>query len=101
MCRPIRRQLTSCFPLLVSLCVLLWIGPFAAQTAPLPSTGLIGLVKSSDGKAMEGVGVSAKAKGSTVTTTVYSNRAGEYYFPPLSDGRYRIWAQAVGFELTR
>src|ERR1700686_4783332 len=73
----------------------------AAQTAPLPSTGLMGTVKSSDGKPLEGVVVSAKAPGSTITTSVYTNQSGEYYFPPLPDGQYRISAQAEGFQLTR
>jgi virginiamycin B lyase len=76
------------------------IGP-ATQTAPLPDTGLMGTVKSSDGKPLEGVPVSAKAQGTTVTTTVYTNQNGEYYFPALPSGQYRISAQAVGFELTR
>ena len=72
-----------------------------AQTAPCPIQGLMGTVKSSDGKPLEGVPVSAKAQGSTITTSVYTNQNGEYYFPPLPAGQYRISAQAVGFELTR
>jgi streptogramin lyase len=81
--------------------VLLYVGLSAAQTASPPSTGLMGIVKSSDGKPLEGVPVSAKAQGSTITTSVYTNQNGEYNLPPLPDGQYRIWAQAVGFELTR
>jgi len=61
----------------------------------------MGTVKSSDGKPLEGVVVSAKAPGSTITTSVYTNQSGEYYFPPLPDGQYRISAQAEGFQLTR
>jgi streptogramin lyase len=83
------------------LAALLYVGVSAAQAASLSSTGLMGTVKSSDGKPLEGVPVSAKAQGSTITTSVYTNQNGEYYFPVLPDGQYRIWAQTVGFELTR
>jgi len=83
------------------LAALLYLGVSAAQAASLSSAGLMGTVKSSDGKPLEGVPVSAKAQGSKITTSVYTNQNGEYYFPLLPDGQYRIWAQAVGFELTR
>ena len=91
--------------LMVGFCATwLWVGvPVSSQnrTGSLPSTGLMGTVKSSDGKPLEGVPVSAKAQGSTMTTSVWTNQNGDYYFPPLPDGQYRIWAQAVGFEFTR
>jgi len=87
------------FGLLVAmLCVEL---PGFSKAAPAPSTGLVGTVKSSDGKPMEGVTVSARAQDKNTTTSVYTDQKGEYYFPPLDAGQYRIWAQAVGFELTR
>ena len=66
-----------------------------------PGAGLAGVIKSLDGKLLEGVCVSAKAQGGRITTSVYTNQSGEYYFPPLPEGNYRIWAQAVGFERTR
>ena len=72
-----------------------------AQTQPLPATGLMGTVKFTDGKPVEGAAVSAKAEGATITTTVYTNQSGQYIFPQLPDGQYRIWAQAIGFEYTR
>ncbi|OFW27504.1 MAG: hypothetical protein A3J28_01695 [Acidobacteria bacterium RIFCSPLOWO2_12_FULL_60_22] len=83
------------------LVALLWVRLPASQSAPLPSTGLMGTVKSSDGKPLEGVAVSAQAEGKTFTTSVFTNRDGEYYFPPLEGGQYRIRAQAVGFEIAR
>ena len=80
----------------------LWVAvPVYTQSGSMPSMGLMGTVKASDGKALEGVPVSAKAQGSTMTTTVWTNQTGEYYFPTLPDGQYRMWSQAVGFELTR
>jgi streptogramin lyase len=58
---------------------------------------LSGTVKSAAGEAMGGVTVSAKAEGSTITTTVFSDETGGYYFPPLPAGKYRVWAQALSF----
>ena len=86
------------FGLLVAM---LWVGLPALQAAALPSTGLMGTVKSSDGKLMEGVAVSARANSQTITTSVFTDQDGQYYFPALSDGRYKVWAQAVGFEAAR
>jgi virginiamycin B lyase len=75
---------------------------FAAVQALPPSKGeLVGVVKSADGKPLGGVPVSAKAVGSTITTSVYTDESGRYYFPALPSGKYRMWAQAVGFEFTR
>jgi streptogramin lyase len=69
--------------------------PLAAQAA---DALLSGAVKSADGKAMGGVTVSAKAAGTSITTTVFTDDTGNYYFPPLPSGRYRVWAQALTFE---
>ena len=76
-------------------------GP-SASDAPLK-----GRVTSADGTPMEGVAVSMRADdGKTIiTTSVYTDRDGRYYLPPLaaplSDGPYKVWAQAVGFEAGR
>src|ERR1700719_1150602 len=69
-----------------------------AQSAPGVAT-LSGTVKSSEGKPLEGVGVSARNSGETFTTTVYTDQTGRYAFPPISGGQYKVWAQAVGFDL--
>jgi streptogramin lyase len=58
---------------------------------------LSGTVRSSSGESMGGVTVSAKAEGATITTTVFSDETGGYYFPPLPAGKYRVWAQALSF----
>jgi streptogramin lyase len=60
-------------------------------------TSLEGVVKSLDGKPMEGVAVSARAEGQTFTTSVFTNAEGKYLFPLLSAGQYKVRAQAVGF----
>ena len=71
-----------------------------SQTAPTAST-LSGTVKSSEGKPLDGVGVSARGMTETFTTTVYTDESGRYLFPPLNAGKYKVWAQAVGFEISR
>ena len=50
---------------------------------------------------MEGVLVSAKGEGSTVTITVVSDAKGQYSFPSskLAPGRYPLAIRAVGYEL--
>jgi streptogramin lyase len=62
---------------------------------------LTGVISSSAGQKLEGVTVYAKMEGSTVTTSVYTDETGTYYFPPLPAGKYRVWAQALGFEAAR
>jgi virginiamycin B lyase len=62
---------------------------------------LTGLVSSPEEARMEGVLVSAKRDGSTVTITVVSDAQGRYSFPSskLEPGRYSIAIRAVGYEL--
>src|SRR3954464_8133466 len=53
------------------------------------------------GKPLDGATVSAKREGSTITTSVYTDKSGRYVFPPLPAGSYRVWAQALGFETAK
>src|SRR5213594_1945514 len=62
---------------------------------------LTGAISSRAGQKLEGVTVSAKMEGSTITTSVYTDETGSYYFPLLPAGKYRMWAQALGFETTK
>ena len=71
------------------------------QTARAADVLLSGVVASAAGEKMAGVTVSAKADGSVITTTVYTDEAGAYYFPPLPQGKYRVWAQALSFETAK
>lgn len=59
---------------------------------------LSGSIKATSGGTLGGVAVSAKADGGTITTTVYTDDTGHYYFPPLASGKYKVWAQALSFE---
>ena len=83
------------------LVLILILGAMTAQVASSADAPLSGTVKSSDGKLLEGAAVSARADGSTITTTVYSDQSGEYRFPPLDAGHYQMWAQAVGYQEKR
>src|SRR5580704_8172969 len=62
---------------------------------------LDGAISSPAGEKLGGVTVSAKLDGSTITTSVYTDESGNYYFPPLPAGKYQVWAQALGFETAK
>ena len=68
------------------------------SSSPAPSIELTGTVMDSDGQLMEGVTVSARAEGTPITTSVWTDQDGAYAFPVLDGGRYSVWAQAVGFD---
>src|SRR5438094_9636926 len=73
----------------------------AATAAHAADRLLSGAITARSGQKLEGVTVSAKLEGSTITTSVYTDTAGNYFFPPLPPGRYRVWAQALGFEICK
>jgi virginiamycin B lyase len=75
----------------------LFAGPVEAQTQS-PSA-LAGKVTSQEEGAMEGVLVSAKRAGSTMTITVVSDAQGQYSFPRdrLDPGKYSVAIRAVGY----
>ena len=86
-----------------SACVLVftaWLvgaGNLAAQT---DSSALTGKVTAGP-DALEGVLVSAKKTGSTVTVTVVSDKDGRYSFPAarLEPGQYSLRIRAAGYDL--
>jgi virginiamycin B lyase len=69
--------------------------------AGAPGVALTGQISSQEEGFMEGVLVSAKRDGSTVTITVVSDAKGRYSFPAskLQPGRYALHIRAVGYEL--
>src|SRR6195256_3303394 len=85
--------------LILGVCVAAVFGAVAELEAA--DVIMNGSIKSSDGKAMGGVMVSAKPAGGTITTTVLTDEAGRYYFPPLAAGKYRVWAQALSFATAK
>src|SRR5207237_4696473 len=72
-----------------------------ATTAQAADQLLAGSITSASGQKLEGVTVSAKREGSTITTSVYTDETGNYYFPPLETGKYRVWSQTLGFETSK
>src|SRR5229473_7229937 len=74
--------------------------PVLAAQAP-PPVALTGEVRSNEEGPMEGVLVSAKKAGSTVTITVVSDAQGHYSFPrtKLDPGSYLLRIRASGYEL--
>src|SRR5215469_16385547 len=66
-----------------------------------PPVALSGHVTSEAEGTMEGVVVSAKKEGSTVTVSVISDAQGRYNFPAdrLSAGKYGIKIRAIGYDL--
>lgn len=70
----------------------------AAHAEDVPITGY---VRTGEGAGMAGVVVSAKAEGSTITTSVYTDKGGLYAFSPMPAGRYRMWAQAIGYQTAK
>ena len=73
--------------------------PARAQTP----AALTGQVTSGEEGPMEGVLVSAKKAGSTLTITVVSDAQGNYSFPAakLEPGQYSLRIRAVGYDLDR
>ncbi len=88
---------------ILGMAVLAGVLPFVdsagAQTPAL--SALAGKVTSQAEGAMEGVLVSAKRAGSTMTVTVVSDAQGRYSFPRerLAPGKYSVAIRAVGYEL--
>ena len=95
-----RFRLFSLGLMALSLAVLR-LTPVASAGKSTVPTLLLGNIHGVNGQAMEGVAVSARPVGGTVTTSVYTDEQGNYYFPVLSQGKYRVWTQAVGFEAGR
>jgi len=87
------------FPVLA--CLLWHYFPAAAPAQTSHAIALAGQVSSAEEGHMEGVLVSAKRAGSTMTITVVSDEQGRYRFPSskLSPGQYALRIRAVGYDL--
>ena len=70
-----------------------------ATTLAHAESNLSGTIVSANGEKMPGVTVSAKM--ATITTSVFTDKAGNFQFSPLPEGNYRVWAQAVGYQTAR
>src|SRR5882724_8526705 len=82
------------------LALVLWQAGFLPAAAQALAA-LSGQVTSAEEGAMEGVLVSAKKAGSTMTVTVISDAQGNFMFPAgkLEPGQYSLRIRAVGYDL--
>src|SRR6202521_4297263 len=73
----------------------------SAAADPLGPAALVGQVTSQEEGPMEGVVVSAKKDGSTITVSVISDNKGHFSFPAsrLDPGHYTLKIRAVGYNL--
>ena len=92
-----RRSVFTSVSFLVLLGLLAGADAAAAQTI---APALTGKVTAEQG-ALEGVLVSAKKSGSTITITVVSDKDGRYAFPAarLEPGQYSLRIRAIGYDL--
>src|SRR4030081_3940181 len=76
-------------------------GLFMAAAHAQETVALTGQVSSAEEGAMEGVVVSAKKDGSTISISVVTDASGRFTFPAarLEPGHYTLKARAAGFEI--
>lgn len=82
----------------IAAAILIVTGAIALAGSPAKASSIVGTTKFANGKAMNGVFVSAKRDGSDYTTTVYSDDSGNFKFPDLPDGNYMVRAFARGYK---
>ena len=81
--------------------IFLQAAPHRLQAQTQTPAALTGQVTSAEEGAMEGVVVSARKDGSTISISVVTNAQGRFAFPAarLEPGRYTMKARAAGYEL--
>src|SRR5262245_58830609 len=77
------------------------VGLGAMLALPANAQTVGGQVSSTEEGMMEGVLVSAKKEGGTITTTVVTNDKGQFSFPAgkLEPGKYNLTIRAAGYTL--
>jgi virginiamycin B lyase len=85
--------------LLAVACLVIFFSIANLWGAPV-AIALTGIVSSNAERTMEGVVVSAKRIGGTITVSVASDNTGRFVFPVsrLEPGRYQISIRAIGYE---
>jgi streptogramin lyase len=81
--------------------VAVYLALFVTVAHAQSSTALSGQVSSAEEAAMEGVVVSAKKDGATISVSVVTDAQGRFAFPVarLEPGHYTLKARAAGYEL--
>ncbi|MFZ1967409.1 MAG: carboxypeptidase regulatory-like domain-containing protein [Bradyrhizobium sp.] len=92
-----RRSVIASLVCVAGIICVLAAGPSDAQQARPALSGTV----TAGSEALEGVLVSARKSGSTVTVTVVSGKDGRYSFPAtkLEPGAYSLRIRAVGYDL--
>ena len=67
-----------------------WTGSAGIAEAQSAGVLLAGTIADAAGEPMEGVVVSVRASGSNLTTSVYTDADGDYVFPGMAPGTYRL-----------
>jgi streptogramin lyase len=75
--------------------------PASKAATPMLAPGLMGVVKGPDGKPLAGVNVAAQNSEQLFITSVFTDDRGEYVFPHLVAGHYKVWAQAKTYATDR
>jgi virginiamycin B lyase len=88
-------------PMLSALAAVLIAGLASVPVQAQAPVALTGQVSSAAEAVMEGVVVSAKREGGTITVSVITDAKGQFAFPAtrLEPGRYSLAIRAVGYEL--
>jgi hypothetical protein len=92
------QSLTRNFIAIFLMAAFPWLAGALAPAGAAEELSLAGSVSSRSGEKMGGVTVSAKGEGQTITTSVFTDESGNFYFPSMPAGKYRVWAQALSFE---
>ncbi len=97
------KKIRGFFSALSAIVMILAIFCVSPKSSGAASSGnlLSGTVKSASGMKLGGVSVSAQAEGKPITTSVFTDEDGGYYFPAMDAGTYTVWAQADSFETAR
>ena len=96
-----RARIRSLTPIAILAIVLVQSAHTTPRAQAQSAAALTGQVTSSEEGPMEGVLVSARKAGSTLTTTVVSDGEGRYRFPAarLEPGQYALHIRAIGYDL--
>jgi streptogramin lyase len=92
---------THVFAISLAVSLVILVTAVTTRTAAQAAAALTGVVSSQAEGVMEGVLVSVKRAGSTMTVTVVSDAQGRYAFPAnrLEPGAYTIRIRATGYDL--
>src|SRR5262245_45276703 len=99
--RPMIRKSLFTISIAISTVVLVMLAASSHVAAQASASALTGIVSSQAEGPMEGIVVSAKRTGSTMTISVMSDAQGRYAFPAnrLEPGAYTIRIRATGYDL--